>query len=108
MVNQVRVRIMNVHQAKINVAKFDGSNNFGIWRCEVMDALTTLNLKDALLLENKPEEISEKDWDKMNRTTCGFIRSCLTQDLKYYVINESSTRKIWEILEAKYLTKSVL
>ena len=72
------------------------------------DALTTSNLKDVLLLENKQEEILEKDWDKMNRTTCGVIKSFLTQDLKYYVINETSMRKIWEILEAKYLIKSVL
>ena len=43
----------------------------------------------------------------MNRTACGVIRSCLTQDLKYHVMNETSARKIWEILEGKYLTKSV-
>jgi len=38
---------------------------------------------------------------------CGVIRSYLTQDLKYQVMNETSVRKIWEILKGKYLTKSV-
>ena len=35
----------------------------------------------------KPEETSEKDWGKMNKTTCGLIRSYLTQDVKYHVLN---------------------
>jgi len=59
-VNQFTVKTMNIHQSKIDVVKFDGTNNFGMWRCEVLDALTASNLKDALLLERKPEETSEK------------------------------------------------
>ena len=59
-----------------------------------MNALMVSNLKDALCLEEKLEEISEKDWDKMNQMVCGIVRSCLTQDIKYYVLYESSARKI--------------
>jgi len=35
-----------------------------IFRCggEVMDALMTSNLENALSFEEKPEETSEKDW----------------------------------------------
>ena len=69
--------------------------------------LTTSNLEDALLLKKKPEETSEKNWDKMNRTSRGVIRFCLTQDIKYHVMTESSIKKIWEILEGKHLTKSI-
>jgi len=69
---------VNPHPMKIDVVKFDGTNNFGMWRCEVMDTLTTSNLEDTLRLKEKPEETSEKDWDKMNRMVCGLIRSCLT------------------------------
>jgi len=46
---------------RINVEKFDGKDNLGIWRCEVADALTALNLEDTLRLEEKLEETSEKD-----------------------------------------------
>ena len=59
-----------------------------------MDALTTSNLEDALCLEKELEVTSEKDWDKMNRTVCGIISSCLTQDIKYHVMTETSTKKI--------------
>jgi len=98
---------INQSKVKIDVVKFNGTNNFGIWRCKVMDALTASNLEDALHLEEKPEETSKKDWDKMNRIACGVISSCLTQDIKYHVIYETSARQIWEILERKYLTKSI-
>ena len=43
----------------------------------------------------------------MNMIVYGIIRSCLTQDLKYNVMNETSVKSIWEILASKYLTKSV-
>ena len=33
--------------------------------------------------------------------------SCLTQDIKYHVLYETSARQLWEILEKKYLTKGV-
>ena len=59
------VKIVNSHSSKIDMVKFDGMNNFGMWRCEVIDALTASNLKDVLLLERKSDDTSEKDWDKM-------------------------------------------
>ena len=61
---------VNKSKVKIDMVKFDSMNNFGIWRYEVMDALTASNLEDALFLERKPEKASEKDWDKMNQTAC--------------------------------------
>ena len=60
------VKIMNPHPLKIDVVKFDGKNNFGMWRYEVMDTLTASNLKNTLRLEKKPEATSEEDWNKMN------------------------------------------
>ena len=43
----------------------------------------------------------------MNRTACGIIKSCLTQELKYDMMNETFAKSIWEIQANKYLTKSV-
>ena len=39
--------------------------------------------------------------------TCGMIRSCLTQGIKYHVLYETSIKQLWEILEKKYLTKII-
>jgi len=65
--SQSSVKFMNHLPTKIDVMKFDGTNNVEMWRCEVMDALTTSNLTDSLCLEEKLDETSEKNWDKMNR-----------------------------------------
>ena len=72
-----------------------------------MDALTASNLEDTLRLEKKHASTTDEDWDKMNRTACGLIRSCLTQYIKYHVLHKTSARQLWEILEKKYLTKSI-
>ena len=97
---------MNPHPLRIDVVKFNGTNNFGMWRCEVMDALTTSNLEDTLRLEKKRASTTEEDWDKMNRTACGLIRSCLTQDIKYQVLHEhlrgSCERSREEVSDEKY------
>ena len=87
--------------------KFDGTNNFGMQRCEVIDALTMSNLEDAIFLEEKQEETPTKDWEMMNRGWCGVIRSYLTQDIKYHVMIEILAKKIWEILESRNLIKSI-
>ena len=34
------VKSVNPHPLRIDVVKFDDKNNFDMWRCEVMDALT--------------------------------------------------------------------
>jgi len=74
--SQSTVKSVNQYPMKIDMVKFDGKNNFGMWRCEVMDALMASNLEDTLQLKEKTEETSEKDCGKMNRTACDFIRSC--------------------------------
>ena len=52
----VRTMVSNVN---FEVEKFDGTNNFGIWQCEVMDVLVQQELD--ITLEDKPEEMSDKD-----------------------------------------------
>jgi len=56
----ISVRTMNPHP-RIDVVKFAGTNNFDMWRCEVMDALTTSNLEDTLRLEKKRNTTTEED-----------------------------------------------
>jgi len=99
--------IQNVHHMKIDVVKFDGTNNFKLWRCEIIDVVNAQNLENTLELQERLAEVDEKVWKKMNRTAYNVIRSCLTQDLKYDMMNETSAKSIWEILAGKYLTKSV-
>ena len=42
------------------MVNFDGTNNFRLWRCEVLDALNAQNLEDALELQERQEEMKKK------------------------------------------------
>ena len=67
------VRTMNPHPRIDVVVKFNGTNNFGMWRCEVMDALNASNLEDTFLLEKKRSTTTDEEWAKMNRSACGSV-----------------------------------
>ncbi|KAH9697268.1 Integrase catalytic domain-containing protein [Citrus sinensis] len=88
---------------KIDVEKFDGKINFGMWRREVMDALIQIDLD--VVLKNKRHLYDEEIWDLMNEKTCGQIRSCLTKEVKYLVKDEECPMTLWRTLEEKYLLK---
>jgi cell division cycle protein 20 (cofactor of APC complex) len=62
------------------VEKFDGKGNFGMWKCEVMDMLVQINLD--FTLEDKPEDLDDKSWKRINRLACSSIRLCLVKDQK--------------------------
>ena len=98
------VRTM-VSNAKFEVEKFDGMNNFGMWQCKVMDVLVQQELD--ITLEDKPERMSDKDWEKINRQACGTILLCLAKNQKYFVMRETKAKELWKKLEDKYMTKSV-
>ncbi|KAH9679095.1 hypothetical protein KPL71_025975 [Citrus sinensis] len=91
--------------AKFEVEKFDGTNNFGMWQCKVLDVLCQQELDVAL--EEKPDMMDDKEWIKINRQACGTIRLCLAKDHKYSVMRETSVKKLWETLEEKYMKKSL-
>ena len=91
--SQSSVKFVSHLSTKNDVMKFDDTNNFRMWRCEVMDALTASNLKDSTSRRKIGGDIRE-GWAKMNRTTCGVIRSFLIQDIKYHMMTETSTRKM--------------
>ena len=67
-----------VTNTKFDVEKFDGTNNFGMWQCEVQDILFQQEL-DVALEENIPEDVDEKDFTRINRLACGTIRLCLSK-----------------------------
>ena len=92
--SQPAVTTVNSQLSMIDVVKFDGMNNFGMWKCEVMEALTASNLEDSLCLEEKLEKTSEKNWDKMNKTACDIIRYYLTQHIQYHMMIETSRKNI--------------
>ncbi|KAK0583936.1 hypothetical protein LWI29_005327 [Acer saccharum] len=42
-----------------------------------------------IALSSKPKDISDEDWEYVNRQACGTIRLCLAKDQKYFVMKET-------------------
>ncbi|KAG2686192.1 hypothetical protein I3760_10G165700 [Carya illinoinensis] len=82
-----------VSNAKFEVEKFDGTSNFGIWQCEVMDVLIQQELDIAL--GGKPDDITDQGWKKLNTQACSTIRLCLTKEQKYFVMRETNAKVLW-------------
>ncbi|KAI5316969.1 hypothetical protein L3X38_036676 [Prunus dulcis] len=89
---------------RLKVDKFNGSNNFGMWQCKVMDVLYQQELD--IVLEDKLEEVDDKEWKRLNLHACGFVRSFLDKELKYPYIKETSVKELWRKLKEKYMTKN--
>ena len=94
-----------VTNTKFDVEKFDGTNNFGMWQCEVQDVLFQQKL-DVALEESRPEDVDEKDWTIINRLACGTIRLCLSKELKNPFMRETSASKLWKEMEDKFMKNS--
>ncbi|KAM2825409.1 hypothetical protein COP1_035211 [Malus domestica] len=88
-----------VQNAKFEVEKFDGTNNFGMWQCEVKDVLAQQDLLAAL--GEKPEAMSKSEWEKLNLWACSSIRLCLAKTQKYFVMREIVASVLWQKLEDK-------
>lgn len=58
-------------------------------------------------LQTKPTCMDDGVWIWKNKMACAVIRSCLTRDIKYHVMTETSAKNLWKILESKYLAKSI-
>ena len=68
-----------VKNANFDLKKFDGTNNFGMWQCEVLDILSQQEL-DVALEEKKSDDIDEEKWTRINRLACSTIRLCLSKE----------------------------
>ena len=65
----LKTTITNV---KVDVEKFDGRNNFGLWQSDMKDPLYMLDL-DLVLKETKLDDTHERDWERLNIKTCGWF-----------------------------------
>ncbi|KAM1003335.1 hypothetical protein ACFX2C_003672 [Malus domestica] len=74
------------------------------YKVRVMDVLYQQELD--MVLEDKPEDIDDKQWMRINLHACAAIRSFLDKELKYPYMKETSAKELWTKLEEKYMTKS--
>lgn len=94
-----------------------GRSNFKAWLKDCKDILISLDQIDALYESTKPEEIPSASgkpsmelkseeitrWNKMDQKACSTIRLCLSRNMVYDFIDDTTTIGIWNKLQAMYL-----
>ena len=86
---------INASIAKVDVVKFDGTGNFGLWQRRVKDLLVQQGLVKALYGKaRKPETMTDDEWEELNMKVVSTIRLCLADELMYDVMDDVSTAAI--------------
>jgi hypothetical protein len=74
--------------AKFEIEKFNGKNNFEIWKVKMHDLLVQQGVVKALLgKEKQPASITDEDWDEMDARALSAIRLCLADDVLFNIVS---------------------
>ena len=99
---------INASIAKLDVVKFDGTGNFGLWQRRVKDLLVQQGLVKALYGKaRKPETMTDDEWEELDMKVVSTICLCLADELMYDVMDDVTTAAIWLKLESRYMSMSL-
>jgi hypothetical protein len=100
--------MINIQSAKFKIEKFNGKNNFEIWKVKMHDLLMQQGVVRALLGKTKqPVTITNDDWDEMDARELSAIHLCLVDDVLFNIVTEKTTIVLWSKLESMYMMKSL-
>ena len=92
---------------KIEVKKFDGKNNFLLWKMRVTTLLVKEATHKALLSAEKKLSKMEDEWMDLDVRAKAMIILCLSDEVLYNVMNEKTIEGLWCKLVSFYMTKSL-
>jgi hypothetical protein len=97
-----------MQSANFEIEKFNGKNNFEIWKVKMHDLLVQQGVVKALLGKaKKPTSITDEDWDEMDVRALSAIRLCLADDVLFNIVTEKTAFGLWSKMESLYMTKSL-
>ena len=86
---------------KFEIEKFNGSNNFELWKVKMRDMLVQQGVAKALVGKTKkPYDMSNEDWNQIDE-------KALADDVLFNIVSETTTAGLWTKLESLYMTKSL-
>jgi cell division cycle protein 20 (cofactor of APC complex) len=92
--------------AKFENEKFNGKNNFEIWKVKMHDPLVQQGVVKAPLGGKKqPATIKNEYLDEIDARVLSAIRMCLVDDVLLNIVAEKTTFGLWTKLESLYMTK---
>jgi hypothetical protein len=93
---------------KFDIEKFDGRNNFNLWRVRMKALLVQQGQSKALKgKEALSKLLKEEDKEEIMEKAHSAIQLCLSNEVLHKVVKEDTTSKLWLKLESSYMTKSL-
>eukprot|EP00253_Pinus_taeda_P028922 PITA_28922 len=100
--------MVKTQSARFEIEKFNGKNNFEIWKVKMHDLLVQHGVAKALLGKSKqPYNITDNEWAEMDERAISAIRLCLADDVLFNIVSETTAAGLWMKLEKLYKTKSL-
>ena len=91
---------MAADEGKVKIEKFDGVD-FGFWKMQIEDYLYQKKLYQPLL-GKKPDNITEDDWNLLDRQALGVIRLTLSRNVAFNIVKEKTTTGLMAALSSMY------
>lgn len=93
---------------RFDLEKFDGKNDFGLWRVKMPAILTQQGVVGALAgAAALPEKLIEKERTDILEKAHSAIILCLGDRVLREVTKEKTAAGVWAKLEGMYMTKSL-
>ena len=94
--------------AKFDIEKFDGNNDFGLWRLKMHALLVQNGLHKALMGKNTlSEKLSNEEKDELLEKAYGRIVLFLSDGVLRKVVQKKTAAGMWQKLENLYIMKSL-
>ena len=94
--------------ARFEIEKFNGRNNFKIWKVKMHDLLVQQGVAKALLGKSKqPYTMTDDEWSDIDNRALSGIQLCLAYDVLFNIMLEKNVVGLWTKLENLYMTKSL-
>lgn len=95
--------------AKFDVKKFNGMNNFNMWRIKMHTLLVQQGLFKALKgVHNLSKEINDEEKKDLMERACSAVQLFLFDLILREVAKETIAARLWTKLESLYMTKSLI
>ena len=71
------------------------------------DVLYCKDLHDPIKGDSvKPSDMSDRDWEKLNRKNIGYIWQCIDVSVFHHVSQETNAEALWEKIRSHYERKT--
>ena len=93
---------------KYDIEKFNGRNDFRLWKMKMESILIQQGVEKALLLDKDlPESVTEKWMQEFQRKAYGSIILSLSDQVLRKVFHEKTIARVWKKLEELYRTRAL-